>query len=103
MHLSPTIYSPRKNGKRSHIRTGAEKLKPKKPAPPVITGTIKSFDRWKGIGWIAPDTGGRPIFFEVNVSARSQFIPGQKVQYNFEQDREDCGKWVVVNLQAISG
>ena len=47
------------------------------------TGTVKLYQESKGYGYIAPDTGGRDIFFDSsNVETPNHHISeGQRVEY----------------------
>ncbi|HEX4790551.1 MAG TPA: cold shock domain-containing protein [Actinospica sp.] len=53
----------------------------------LIKGRVVSFDRIKGYGFVAPDTGGEDVFIHVNdlYSDKSLLAPGSIVEFRLEE------------------
>jgi len=53
----------------------------------VARGSIVSFDRTKGYGFVAPESGGEDVFVHVNdlLDNKSLMIPGQIVEFTPDQ------------------
>jgi CspA family cold shock protein len=56
----------------------------------MIHGTVKWFNQDKGIGFIAPDTGGRDIYVQVaNVETPDNTLSdGQRVEFEIATGRK---------------
>lgn len=55
----------------------------------MSTGTVKSFDRAKGYGFIQPDDGSRDVFVDASVVEEARMgtlEAGQKVSYLLRHD-----------------
>ena len=65
------------------------------------TGTVKFFNTTRGVGFIAPDEGGKDVFVHVTAVERSGIPPlveGQKISFETEDDRRGRGVQAV-NLE----
>lgn len=53
----------------------------------MIRGKVVSFDRVKGYGFVAPETGGEDVFIHVNdlYSEKSLLTPGSIVEFRLEE------------------
>ncbi|MDL4818702.1 cold shock domain-containing protein [Actinomadura opuntiae] len=53
----------------------------------VARGSIVSFDRIKGYGFVAPESGGEDVFVHVNdlLDDKSQMVPGRTVEFVLDQ------------------
>lgn len=53
----------------------------------MVRGSIVSFDRVKGYGFVAPDAGGEDVFVHVNdlLDDKSLMVPGRTVEYILEE------------------
>ena len=64
-------------------------------------GTVKFFNVNKGIGFIAPDSGGNDVFVHATAVERAgmgTLREGQKVSFETETDRRS-GKTAATNLR----
>jgi CspA family cold shock protein len=55
----------------------------------MSTGTVKSFDRAKGYGFIRPDDGSRDVYVHASTVERAGMPPleeGQKLSYILRHD-----------------
>lgn len=69
----------------------------------MIMGTVKFYDRKKGIGLIQPDNGSKDILINSVVLERAgmcDLAAGQKVSYETTRDRRS-GKLAANDLEAI--
>jgi CspA family cold shock protein len=67
----------------------------------MSTGTVKWFNSQKGYGFIQPEDGSKDVFVHVSAVERSglhSLHEGQKLKFDFEQDR---GKASACNLSEI--
>jgi len=65
-------------------------------------GTVKSFNSFKGYGFIAPEDGSAEVFVHISDVQRAgmaSLIEGQKVQY--EVLRGKNGKLAATNIKAL--
>ena len=70
----------------------------------MTTGTVKWFNATKGIGFIAPDDGGKDACVHISAVERaglSVLSEGQKVEFEIVADRR-TGKIAADNLKAIA-
>ncbi|MDP6515323.1 MAG: cold shock domain-containing protein [Alphaproteobacteria bacterium] len=52
----------------------------------MSTGTVSSYDKSKGFGYIAPDEGGAPVFVSFREVIRAEIGPlqvGQRLRFEF--------------------
>jgi CspA family cold shock protein len=67
----------------------------------VPSGTVKSFDAWKGYGFIMPDSGGEDVYVHASVVEKAglkQLHSGTKVTFDLVLNHH--GKPVADNLRA---
>ncbi len=80
----------------------AKAVSPATGATPIMpTGTVKSFDKQKGFGFIRPDDGGKDVFLHITAVSRSGIgnpKEGQKVTFDLARDRR--GRVAATNLRA---
>lgn len=53
----------------------------------MVRGSVVSFDRVKGYGFVAPEAGGEDVFVHVNdlLDDKSLMVPGRTVEYILDQ------------------
>ncbi|OLE27144.1 MAG: hypothetical protein AUG49_06150 [Catenulispora sp. 13_1_20CM_3_70_7] len=53
----------------------------------MVKGSIVSFDRTKGYGFVAPESGGEDVFVHVNdlLDDKSLMVPGRTVEFILDQ------------------
>jgi cold shock CspA family protein len=71
----------------------------------LIRGRVVSFDRIKGYGFVAPDTGGEDVFIHVNDlhSEKSLLAPGSIVEFRLEEGERGPKASAVTVLQPGPG
>ncbi len=55
----------------------------------MVGGTVKFYDGRKGVGKIAPDSGGKDLFVDIKALDRAGFgglTAGQKLKFDIEND-----------------
>ncbi len=68
----------------------------------MATGTVKWFNKTKGYGFIAPDTGGKDVFVHITAVERSglsDLQEGQKVAFELVPGRD--GRTAADQLQSV--
>lgn len=67
----------------------------------MIKGRVVSFDRIKGYGFVAPETGGEDVFIHVNdlYSDKSLLGPGSVVEFRLEEGERGPKASAVTVLQ----
>jgi cold shock CspA family protein len=71
----------------------------------LIRGKVVSFDRIKGYGFVAPETGGEDVFIHVNdlYSDKSLLAPGSIVEFRLEEGERGPKASAVTVLQPGPG
>lgn len=68
----------------------------------MATGTVKWFNKTKGYGFIAPDTGGKDVFVHITAVERSglgDLQEGQKLAFELVPGRD--GRTAADQLQSV--
>lgn len=71
----------------------------------MIRGKVVSFDRIKGYGFVAPETGGEDVFIHVNdlLSEKSLLTAGSVVEFRLEEGERGPKAGAVTVLQPGPG
>lgn len=71
----------------------------------LIRGKVVSFDRIKGYGFVAPETGGEDVFIHVNDlhGEKSLLAPGSIVEFRLEEGERGPKASAVTVLQPAPG
>jgi CspA family cold shock protein len=66
-------------------------------------GKIKSYDSSKGVGTIAPETGGEPLAFDKADLQQEAQMPKVDQRYGYETSQVDGGMIRAIDLQMEQG